>query len=332
MATPAIRALRKHVGPRGRLVGIMRPYVADVLAGTTWFDDTIFCEKPDGRFRFASHEAYRNLRAARLDRIVLLTNSLRTGWMAWRSGAPERVGNAGDMRSWLLTRRLPRSSVPVATIDGYLQLAAAAGASTDSRQLELATTSAEEQAADAVWRTLGLPPGERVIMLNSGGAYGAAKRWPAEHFAELARRIVVDRRWSVLVNCGPAERVVAKEIEALACEPRVVSLARFDELPIGLTKACIRRSRVVVSTDSGPRHIAIAFGRRVVTLFGPTHPAATATDYSGEACLSLGLDCQPCMARVCPLAHHRCMQELSVEKVYAAVRQAMEKEQVVDAA
>jgi heptosyltransferase II len=332
MATPAIRALRELVGPQGRLIGIMRPYVFEVLSGSEWLDETILYEKPSGRLRVVSRRKYQQLRCAELDRVVLFTNSLRTAWMGFRSGARERIGFAGDMRSWLLTKRLPRPRAPLATIDGYLQLAAAAGAEIKSRRLELKTTAADELAADGAWEALGLPAGEPVVLLNSGGAYGAAKRWPAEHFAELARRIVADGRSWVLINCGPAERTIAKEIETLAGNPRVVSLARFDELPIGLTKACIRRSRVVVSTDSGPRHIAIAFGRPVVTLFGPTDPAATATNYSGETTLSLRLECQPCLARVCPLGHHRCMRDLGVETVYAAVRQALEREIVVDAA
>jgi heptosyltransferase-2 len=319
MATPAIRALGELVGSRGQLIGIMRPYVSEILGGTEWLQETILYDKRQGRFGLASRAVYQQLRSAKLDRVVLLTNSLRTAWMAWRSGARERIGYAGEMRSWLLTQRLPRPRAPLATVDGYLQLAAAAGAEVKSRRMELKATAADERAADAAWEALGLPSGERVVLLNSGGAYGAAKRWPAEHFAELARRIVADGSSWVLVNCGPAERIVAKEIEALADHPRVVSLARFDALPIGLTKACIQRSRVVVSTDSGPRHIAIAFGRPVVTLFGPTDPAATATQYSGETCLSLRLDCQPCMARECPLTHHRCMRELTAETVYAAV-------------
>jgi heptosyltransferase-2 len=326
MATPAIRALRTLVGPQGRLIGIMRPYVAEVLAGTNWLDESIYYDKPARRVSLASADVYRALRAARLDRVVLLTNSLRTAWIAWRSGASERIGYAGNWRTWLLNTKVPRSSMPVPTIDGYLQLAAAAGATINSRSLELATTVADERAADAVWRTLGLPPGDRVVVLNSGGAYGVAKRWPIEYFAALARRIVAAGHWSVLVNCGPAERQAAQEIERLAADPRIVSLARYDELPIGLTKACLRRSRLVVSTDSGPRHIAIAFSKPVVTLFGPTDPAATAIHYTREVFLSLGLDCQPCMARECPLGHHRCMRDLTVDTVYAAVQRALDDE------
>ena len=82
------------------------------------------------------------------------------------------------------------------------------------------------------------------------------------------------------------------------------------ELPIGLTKACIRRARLLVTTDSGPRYLGIAFERPVVTLFGPTDPRLVETHYERETCLSLALDCQPCMERVCPLGHHRCMRDL----------------------
>jgi heptosyltransferase-2 len=81
---------------------------------------------------------------------------------------------------------------------------------------------------------------------------------------------------------------------------------------------------MVVSTDSGPRFLAIAFGKPVVSLFGPTDPAATATRYPLETCLSLSLDCQPCMARTCPLVHHRCMRDLSVDHVYSAVARCLD--------
>jgi heptosyltransferase-2 len=267
---------------------------------------------------------------ANLDRIVLLTNSFRTAWMAWRSGARERIGYVGEMRSLLLTRRLPNPNrnvsnhEPLPTIDSYLRLAEAAGCPPEPPRLELATTLADEQAADAVWRQLGLPADGSVVVLNPGGAFGVAKHWPTEYFSALARRIVAEHDLRVLVNCGPSERQVAREIVERAADPRVVGLAQVDELPIGLTKAGIRRSRLLVTTDSGPRFVGIAFGKPVVTLFGPTDPRKTDTHYDRETCLSMSLNCQPCMARTCPLGHHRCMRELTVERVYAAVVQQLQ--------
>jgi heptosyltransferase-2 len=80
---------------------------------------------------------------------------------------------------------------------------------------------------------------------------------------------------------------------------------------------------MLVTTDSGPRFFGIAFGKPVVTLFGPTAAAHTATHYDREACLSLALACRPCMERTCPLGHHRCMRDLSVDYVYRAVGRQM---------
>jgi heptosyltransferase-2 len=120
------------------------------------------------------------------------------------------------------------------------------------------------------------------------------------------------------VLCGPAERKRAEGIVLLANHPRVFSLARQD-LSIGLTKACLRRSRLLVSTDSGPRHFAAAFGVPVVSLFGPTHIAWSDTHYQNETYLQIPVDCGPCQKPVCPLRHHKCMKELSVDMVFDAV-------------
>lgn len=329
MATPALRALRSNFGSPARFVGVMRPYVAEVLAGVQWFDEIVSYTKRPQTDECNARKAVRRLRSERLDQVLLLTNSFRTAFMAWRSGARERIGYRGQFRSLLLTKAysLPRdgkTGLPLATLDAYLELASKLGCPAESRQMELATTASDEAAAEAVWRRLDLPPGNQVVVFNTGGAFGSAKNWPAEHFAALARRIAADWNLSVLVNCGPKERDVAREIVSLARDPLVTSLADEAELPIGLTKACIRRSRMLVTTDSGPRYLGIAFERPVVTLFGPTDPRLVQTHYERETCLALGLDCQPCMKRVCPLGHHRCLRDLKMEMVLAAVAKYLE--------
>ncbi len=135
----------------------------------------------------------------------------------------------------------------------------------------------------------------------------------------------------VLVNCGPAERQIARDIVQQAKRSEVVSLADLD-VPLGLSKAIIRRARLLVTTDSGPRYFGVAFGRPVVSLFGPTGIAATRTHYDQERCLSLNLECSPCMERTCPLSHHRCMRDLSVEQVFASVQELLQQPRVAVAA
>jgi heptosyltransferase-2 len=336
MCTPTLRALRRHFGPAAQLFGILRPYVADVLAGTQWLDELIFYDRRASDRGQHVWALRRRLGQERLDTVVLLTNSFRSAAIAWLCKAQTRVGYVRNYRGPLLTHKLycPRLGwrrMPTPVIDEYLSLAYALGCKLESPRLELATLAADEAAADAVWKKFNLPSGERVVVLNSGGAYGTAKLWPGEYFAELARRIASEQGLSVLVNCGPAERTVSRKIVRLADHPRVVGLAD-EAVSIGLAKACIRRSRLLVSTDSGPRFFGIAFGVPVVTLFGPTHVQWTRTHYDREICLQHTVPCGPCGRRRCPLGHHECMRLLTVERVYGAVLEQLGRDRNVRAA
>lgn len=326
MCTPTLRALRRHFAG-AQLVGIMRPYVADVLAGTPWLDERIFFHQRSKNARERTCAVIGQLRKVRFDTIVLLTNSFRTALMARASGAGTRIGYVRYGRGPLLTHKLycPRVGwrrLPLPEIDAYLQVAGALGCGPESRRLELATLEVDEAAADRVWEKWNLPSGDQVVVLNSSGAYGAAKHWPGEYFAQLARRIATTKGLSVLVTCGPHESEIARRIVQWADHPRVVSLAD-EPHSIGLTKACIRRSRLMVTTDSGPRFFAVAFGVPVVSLFGPTDPAWTRTHDEQEICLHHEVPCGPCGRRTCPLVHHECMRKLTVQRVFAAVAQQL---------
>ena len=335
MATPTLRALRHHFGAEAELVGIMPPYVSQVLEGTRWLDRSIYLDRksPD-RNRRSLIVAWQ-MRKWRPDVMILLTNSLRAGAMAWLSGARERVGYARNGRGPLLTNKLrvPREGgklKPVSPVDYYLELAYAVGCPRESPDLELATLPSDEASADRVWKNLMLDKVSRVVILNSGSAIGTSRNWPTEHFAELAKRIVGDQDAAVLVICGPRERETATAIEVLANHPRVTSMAEQD-LSLGAAKACIRRSQLMVTTDSGPRHIAAAFDVPVVTLFGPIDYRWTDTRHPLAVNLQNHVDCRPCGEPVCPLLHHRCMSEHTVDRVYAAVRHQLARTANVEA-
>ncbi|HEX3725135.1 MAG TPA: lipopolysaccharide heptosyltransferase II [Pirellulales bacterium] len=324
MCVPTLRALRRHYGPQAEIIGIVSPYVTEVLAGTPWLDDVILFDRKSADRSRGTRGVWHAMRKRKLDVAVDLTNSFRSAGMAWLSRTPLRIGYARNFRSPFLTHKLVHPRVgyqwlATPAIDSYLQLAYALGCECESPRLELATSAADEAAADAVWAKLKLPPGERVVIVNSGGAAGPAKSWPTEHFASLARRLAVEDGLAVLAICGPAERDRAQDIAAQADHPSVVSLAGED-VSIGLSKACVRRSRLMVTTDSGPRFFAIAFQVPVVTLFGPTDPAWTRTRDPLETCLSHPVACAPCGQRTCLLGHHNCMRQLSVERVHAAAK------------
>jgi heptosyltransferase-2 len=234
-----------------------------------------------------------------------------------------------------LTKRLspPRTGgklKPVSAVDYFLALAEAIGCRADSRRLELATVRADESAADALWERLDLAAARRLVLLNAGGAYGSAKHWPREHCVELSRRLA-EVGYSVLVLCGPAERAEAAAIARAANHPEVKSMAEGD-VGFGVTKAVIRRARLLITTDSGPRHIAAAQGTPTITLFGPIDPRWSENYQPGAIQLRLPLECSPCGKRVCPLGHGRCMQDLSPDAVFEAARRILESSPAQQAA
>lgn len=328
MATPTLRAIRRRFAD-ARIVGVMRPYVADVLAGTDWFDDILFWDRrsDDGSLHTAA--VARRLQSLHVDQAVLLTNSLSSAWLAWRSGARRRFGYSRNLRWPLLSHRLhaPRKWgkwLPISAVDYYLALAAALGCDDEPPHVALQLTPAERQAADVLWQKLGWRDEDDVIVLNTGGAFGAAKRWPDTYFAELASRLVQQYSARVLIICGPAEQEAAAAIEKSANHARVASLAG-EAMSIGLSKACVARSRLMITTDSGPRHFAAAFGVPAVSLFGPTDPRWSMNYHAGELSLQQTVPCGPCGRRVCPLKHHRCMRELTVQRVFAAASTALQQ-------
>ena len=156
-------------------------------------------------------------------------------------------------------------------------------------------------------RSLGLRRDGRVIAVNSTGAYGAAKLWPLAHSGALARLIA--QRWTTtfLVLCGPQEGRHARTSSARPNFPRVFSLAEPAGRPAG-DQGCLQRCRLLVSTDSGPRHIAAALGKPVVTLLGPTLPVWIENPTVFGVMVRLDMDCIGCGKRTCPLRHHRCMR------------------------
>jgi heptosyltransferase-2 len=327
MATPALRALRRSFAA-ARVVGVMRPYVAGALEGGDWFDDVVLAGKG------VAAPAWR-LRRQRIDLAVLLPNSFRCALVAWLGGCRRIVGYARYGRSPLLSDALPPLRAPDGQIlvspivDAYNRLVEHVGCARPGHDLELFTTPADEAAADAVWQMARLDEHPEVVCLNPGAAFGAAKHWPADYFAALGRHLAARRRCGVLVLCGPAEKAQAAQIAAEAGHPDVHSLGELAGrggvgLSLGLTKACVRRCDLLVSTDSGPRHFAHAFDRPVVTLFGPTHIAWTETYHPRAIHLQKQLPCGPCQQRVCPLGHHRCMKELLPAEVLQAAESLLQ--------
>lgn len=325
MATPAIRAIREaHLD--ALLIGAGRAAICATLKGNPRLDRFVTLD----RGTLSEARIAWQLRSERIGLAVLFPNSVRSALFARLAGAQRLIGFARYGRDILLTDRLfPRRGAdgrprPWPVMLDYNRLTKMAGASVRHNRQELFTTPVDEDLVDSVWSQCDFASSSRVVCLNPGAAFGSAKLWPAEYFAELARRIARDHDAGVLILCGPTERELARRIVKLASHPAVHSLADAP-VSLGLTKACIRRCDLLVTTDSGPRHFAAAFDKPVVALFGPTHRQWTLTGHPLERQLQRTVSCGPCQRRTCP-TDHRCMNELRPDDVLAAALPLLDRE------
>jgi heptosyltransferase-2 len=262
MATPVLRAVREHA-PRARIVAAVRPGLEPLLDGAPWIDEIL---PLDPRGMVGPIRAAAALRRRRPQAALLLPNSFRTALTVRLAGIPVRVGYDRDGRGLLLTARLAaaRRSGPVPMVDYFLELARfATGRADVAGRLELAVTAAEEEAADALLAGISGP-----FALLNPGANRPDKRWPAERFARVADALADRHGLAAAVTGAPAERPIAREVAARARRPVVDLAARG--VTLGSLKAVARRAALLVTNDTGPRHVAAALGTAVVTLFGPT--------------------------------------------------------------
>jgi len=325
MATPLLRTLRAHFGA-ARITGVMRPVIADLLDGTGWIDDVVPYDRhgrnPANRFRAAA----RALRAARADIALVLPNSLSAAALAFAGAARRRVGHPGHWRRLLLTDVVPpRRDEPVVPPPvAFMELARAIGASPGPLGVHLRVSAEDLARGDALLAACFPGRDGPLVVLNDNSSNGSARSWGASRHAVLARwleaRVPGVR---VLVHCGPADRDQARVVVAEADSPAVRGLGDVADLPIGLSKAVYARAAAAVSSDSGPRHIAAAFGVPTVALVGPTDPRLGRSDPDGCVEIRRTLACSPCGHGECPLRHHDCMGLIGTEEVGAAVLEAL---------
>lgn len=227
------------------------------------------------------------IRPRRYDAAVLLTNSFSTALITRLAFIPRRIGYDRDGRGLLLTDRVKaeRRSPPhkgwacVPAVEYYLKLVREVVGEIGGAGLELGVTAAQEEAGAKVLAAAGVGVSDRFAVVNPG-ANDAAKRWPAERFAEVGRHLVRAHQLKVLVNGSPNEKELAEAV-ARDAGPGVVALPGLG-VTIGSLKSVVRRAVLMVTNDTGPRHIAAAFGIPTITLYGPTDPRWTTLPNGGR--------------------------------------------------
>ena len=323
MALPAIADARRHY-PEAHLAVAARQSVAPLFTMVAGVDEVITLPGRGGVRALASwRQDAAVLANGHFDAALLMPNSFATGLVAARSGIAERWGFATDWRARYLTRAVPKPNGALHQGAYYQALTTALGMAPGP--LHARVWPNQDRARD-VLREIGLDLDEPFAVFAPGAAYGRAKQWLPERFAQLAHMLIEQRNWSVVMVGVNADREVCREIEQRMPKTgtkinRLIDFAGKSDLPT--LAGMLAVARAVVSNDSGAMHLAGAVGTQVVALFGATNdtrtsPLSASADAPRPAILTHPVFCRPCMLRECPI-DHRCMRGISADRAFESL-------------
>jgi heptosyltransferase II len=314
-AAPTIEALAA-AAPDARFVFAGRPGLEALVARFPRFER--FLPVFSGGGIGAARATAKALRALPCDAALVIPRSLRAALAPALARIPVRVGFASQGRSILLTHpvrgwkplRLAHRSAYVAA------LLAPFGLDTTVRPFAFEPPDDALAWADGFLAgTGGRRAGRPVVAFEPGGAYGVAKRWPKERYAELARRLVTAGRADVVLVGTPDAAPLHDRIASLARVPILKAAGATDLVQLA---ALLRRAALLVTNDTGPMHLGAAVRTPILALFGSTDPAVCGPRGRGPIrVLYEKVDCSPCYLRECHVPGHPCLDRFAVDRVEA---------------
>jgi heptosyltransferase-2 len=332
MATAAFAALRETFA-QSHITLLLKPGRDRVVAGGDYFDVTVRDRSAGSLRRVLSTAA--ELRRRRFDLAVLFADSLRARLLASLAGIPRRVGYRRNLGGWLLTDAVGYpgargAKVPEPMPVRFERLVRAVGAPPQgSLRPRLVVTADEVERARLRRHRLGIGEREPLIGLNPGASFGASKIWPPASFARLADLLAERFGVRSLILTGPGEEAIARAILAAARSRPIWT--GDDVIPLDELKAVVRGLRLLVTTDTGPRHYAVAFRVPAVVLMGPTDRRYTEIHLDETIVIQKKLPCSPCHLKTCPI-DHRCMRWITPEEVLAAAETLAREHQAFESA
>ena len=326
---PVLHGLRERY-PDARIDWLIAPPFAPLiehhpdLSGVVPFDRGRFGRigrslKVTGEFRVFLRE----LRATRYDLVLDLQGLFRTGFMAWATRSPVRIGfREAREGAWVFYNRyIPHLEDDAHAVDRNYRVGELLGFADVPVKFDLALSNQTRREAAELLGEAGSPR-DGTLLAVAPGARGETKVWPAERFAAVIDRLGAAGRTRCALLGSPDEAALCARIAAM-CVAAPIDLAGRTTLPQMV--AVLARSDAVLCHDSAAMHVAVALNRPLVCLTGPTNPRRTGPYRRLEDVVRLDLDCSPCYFRrltQCPHGH-RCMRELSVDAAVSAIEKTL---------
>ena len=270
------------------------------------------------RAQLAKHLQTKNYQAC-----FVLPNSFKSALIPWLANIPLRIGYRGELRFGLINLALPNPSKvnrpPM--VEHYLALSELLGEQEDATQTLTPVLQVSDTAKQSVEQKLiaGQMDSNSLFVFCPGAEYGPTKRWPAKHFAELAKALIQENTKAQIILLGSkGDQAIANEIlENSGNHSHIHNWCGLTNLDEAI--AVIAKAKAVVSNDSGLMHIAAALKTPQVAIFGSSDPAHTPPLSEKAKVIWLQLPCSPCHKKVCPLGHLQCLNDILPQQVFATL-------------
>jgi heptosyltransferase I len=331
---PALSALRAHY-PNARITWLVEAAAADLVIGHRALDRVIVSHRkrwlkelkgPGRRQAMAQIRAFwRELRDTHYDMIIDFQALLKSALMVWLAKGDRKIGFDKGMQhqehSYLfLNERIPPVDMEVHALTRGLMLLNAIGIDTPSVVYDIPVSAADRRQVKTLLDRQDID-GSRPLVAVNPVALWETKLWLNDRFAALADRLIADHGVDVVFTGGPGDRPTIAAIHGMMAE-RAADLSGRTSLP--MLAALYQRASCLVTTDTGPMHLAAAVDTPVVALFGPTAPWRTGPYGQGHTVVRRALPCSPCFKRQCDVHQCRCMRDITVAQVLAAVVDRLE--------
>jgi heptosyltransferase-2 len=311
MATPFLLSLRHSTG--GELWAAGKPSAMHLYNGLNLFDRFI---PYDGRSVVGFLDLVSSVRRARFDRGIVLPHSFRSALLFFLGRVRERVGYSRNGRGMMLTSvvaDLPSRAEP--TVEHYLRILDLVDFDRVVEAPLLQVTEDEERRFDDAFADVG---GAYVVFIV-GAQYGPSKRWPDGYFSELADLLAERFSVSTYLLPGRGEEEIARRIRDGA---RHKEWVRIRSMNVMQMKVCLARASLVVTNDTGPRHISAALSTPTVVILGPMDERYTLYPNDFTHSLSKNLSCRPCNKRECS-RDHECLKGIKPEEVLEKIEEVL---------
>jgi heptosyltransferase I len=323
---PSLSALRE-LYPRAHITWVVEEAAADLIKHHPCLNEVLVSGRKRwsqdlraGQFRRSLSEIrtfIKSLRQRHYDLVIDFHGLLKSSIIVMLSGGKRKLGYDSwqELSGCFLNEKIPEDMNKHA-VDRYLDFPRYLGAKTGHIQFVLPSDPKAEEKADVLLRNNHLED-KHFIAMNPVALW-ETKLWNNHKFAHLADLIRQNLQIKIAFT-GSDKEQIEKITSSMTTEG--INLAGQTSLR---DLACIyKKARMVISTDSGPMHLAAAVGTPVVALFGPTDPARTGPYGAGHTIIRAGLDCSPCLLKKC--STKECMEDISPEQVFAVVKRMIKE-------